>query len=79
MTAFAKLVEDYRAFEDFYDPFGYSDAFSDDEEATVALTEALGSAEERQTIIDRLTEIADEEDEWTAPALALIERIKALN
>jgi len=74
--AFTQLVEDYRSFEDFYDPFGYSDAFSDDEEATAALTDALLNEEGRQDIIDRLQSIADEDDEWTAPAMKLIERIR---
>lgn len=73
-----QLALDYDEFEYDYDPYGYGDAFSDREEAQAATRNALADADFRKAIIDRLAEIADEDDEHTAPALALIERIRAL-
>ncbi len=78
MKDFEKLVLDYDEFEYSYDTYGYGDAFSDREEAREAAREGLLDPEFRQTIIDRLTEIADEDDEHTAPALELITRIKRI-
>ena len=80
MKDFEKLVFDYDQFEYDYDPFGYGDAFSDDrDEAREAARTALLDPEFRVQILDRLQEIADEDDEYTAPALELIDRIKVLN
>lgn len=79
MKDFEKLVFDYDQFEYDYDPFGYGDAFSDDREAArEAARTALLDPGFRVQIIDRLQEIADEEDEHTAPALELISRIRVL-
>ena len=78
MTDFEKLVFDYDEFEYNYDPYGYGDAFSEREEGREAVRSALMDADFRQQIIDRLQEIADEDDEYTAQALKLIERIKKL-
>ena len=79
MTDFEKLVIDYDDFEENYDPYGYGDAFSEREEGREAVRSALMDADFRLQIIDRLQEIADEDDEYTAPALELIERIKKLS
>ena len=78
MTDFEKLVIDYDDFEENYDTYGYGDAFSDREEGREAVRNALMDADFRQQIIDRLQEIADEDDEYTDPALELIARIKKL-
>ena len=78
MTDFEKLVIDYDDFEENYDTYGYGDAFSDRDEAREVARNALLDASFRQQIIDRLQEIADEDDDFTAPALKLIERIKKL-
>lgn len=79
MTDFDRLVLDYDEFEYMYDTFGYGDAFSDDREAArEAARTALLDSEFRVQILDRLQEIADEDDEYTAPALELINRINAL-
>jgi hypothetical protein len=78
MTDFEKLVIDYDDFEENYDPYGYGDAFSERDEAREVTRNALLDADFRQQIIDRLQEIADEDDEYTAPALELIARIKKL-
>lgn len=75
MSEFEKLVNDYDEFEYNYDTYGYHDAFSDREESRAAIAEAFHDADFRESIIYRLTEIADEGDEWTALAEALIERI----
>ena len=75
MTAFEKLVQDYDEFEYNYDPYGYGDAFSDREEARAVTRNALVDGAFRQAIIDRLVGIADEDDEYTAAALELINRI----
>lgn len=79
MKDFEKLVLDYDEFEYNYDTYVYGDAFSDRDEAREAARTALLDPGFRQTIIDRLQEIADEDDEHTAPALELINRIKVLN
>ena len=78
MTDFERLVIDYDDFEENYDPYGYGDAFSEREEGREAVRSALMDADFRLQIIDRLQEIADEDDEHTAPALELIARIKKL-
>lgn len=79
MTDFDRLVLDYDEFEYMYDTFGYGDAFSDDREAArEAARTALLDPKFRVQILDRLQEIADEDDEYTAPALELINRINAL-
>lgn len=79
MKDIEKLVFDYDQFEYDYDPYGYGDAFSDDrDEAREAARTALLDSEFRVQILDRLQEIADEDDEYTAPALELINRINAL-
>lgn len=78
MTDFEKLVIDYDDFEENYDPYGYGDAFSEREEGREAVRNALIDADFRLQIIDRLQEIADEDDEYTDPALELIERIRKL-
>ena len=78
MTDFEKLVLDYDEFEYDYDTYGYGDAFSDREEAMAVERVGLLDPEFRQQIIDRLQEIADEDDDFTAPALELIERIRKL-
>lgn len=75
---FEQLVIDYDDFEENYDPYGYGDAFSDRDEAREVTRNALLDADFRQQIIDRLQEIADEDDEYTDPALKLIDRIKKL-
>ena len=79
MTDFEKLIIDYDDFEENYDPYGYGDAFSEREEGREAVRNALMDADFRLQIIDRLKEIADEDDEYTAPALELIDRIKKLS
>lgn len=80
MTDFDRLVLDYDEFEYMYDTFGYGDAFSDDREAArEAVRTGLLDPEFRVQILDRLQEIADEDDEHTAPAQELIDRIKVLN
>ena len=78
MTDFEKLVLDYDEFEYDYDTYGYGDAFSEREEGREAVRNALLDPEFRQQIIDRLQEIADEDDDFTTPALELIERIRKL-
>ena len=78
MTDFEKLVFDYDEFEYNYDTYGYGDAFSDRNEAREVTRNALLDADFRQQIIDRLQEIADEDDDFTDPALKLIERIRKL-
>ena len=79
MKDFEKLVFDYDEFEYNYDTFGYGDAFSDDrDEAREAARTARLDPEFRVQILDRLQEIADEEDEHTAPAQELISRIRVL-
>ena len=79
MTDFDRLVLDYDEFEYMYDTFGYGDAFSDDREAArEAVRTGLLNPEFRVQILDRLQEIADEDDEYTAPALELISRIMVL-
>ena len=79
MKDIEKLVFDYDQFEYDYDPFGYGDAFSDDREAArEAVRTGLLDPGFRVQIIDRLQEIADEDDEYTAPALELIDRIGVL-
>ena len=75
---FEQLVLDYDDFEENYDPYGYGDAFSDRDEAIAVERVGLLDAEFRQQIVDRLQEIADEDDEYTDPALKLIARIKKL-
>lgn len=79
MTDFEKLVFDYDEFEYNYDTYGYGDAFSEREEGREAVRNALMDADFRLQIIDRLQEIADEDDEYTDPALKLIDRIKKLS
>lgn len=76
---FEQLVLDYDDFEENYDTYGYGDAFSEREEGRGAVRNALADADFRLQIIDRLQEIADEDDEYTAPALELIARIKKLS
>ncbi len=79
MVELEKLVLDYDEFEYNYDSFGYGDAFSDDrDEAREAARTALLDPEFRQQIIDRLQEIADEDDEYRATALELIDRMKRI-
>ena len=79
MKDFDRLVLDYDEFEYMYDTFGYGDAFSDGREAArEAVRTALLDPEFRVQILDRLQEIADEDDEYTAPALELISRIRVL-
>ena len=78
MTPFEKLVFDYDNFEYEYDTYRYGDAFSDREEAREAIREALLDTEFRRQIIDRLTEIAEEDEEFAESALELIDRIKAI-
>lgn len=79
MMELEKLTIEYDDFEFNYDPYGYGDAFSDDrDEAREAARKALLDPEFRQQIIDRLQEIADEDDEYTAQALELIDRIKRI-
>ena len=79
MTDFDRLVLDYDEFEYMYDTFGYGDAFSDDREAArEAVRTGLLDPGFRVQILDRLQEIADEDDEYTAPALELISRIRVL-
>jgi hypothetical protein len=75
---FEQLVIDYDDFEENYDTYGYGDAFSDRDEAREVTRNALLDADFRQQIIDRLQEIADEDDDFTDPALKLIARIKKL-
>lgn len=79
MTDFERLVLDYDEFEYMYDTFGYGDAFSDSREAArEAVRTGLLDPEFRVQILDRLQEIADEDDEYTAPALELISKIRVL-
>lgn len=75
---FEQLVLDYDEFEYDYDTYGYGDAFSDREEAVAVERVGLLDPEFRQQIVDRLQEIADEDDDFTDPALKLIARIKKL-
>ena len=75
---FEQLVIDYDDFEENYDTYGYGDAFSDRDEAMEVTRNALLDADFRLQIIDRLQEIADDDDEYTDPALKLIARIKKL-
>lgn len=78
MTDFERLVIDYDDFEENYDTYGYGDAFSDRDEAREVTRNALLDADFRLQIIDRLQEIAYDDDEYTDPALKLIEKIKKL-
>ena len=75
---FEQLLLDYDEFEYNYDIYGYGDAFSDREEAIAVERVGLLDPEFRQQIVDRLQEIADEDDDFTDPALKLIARIKKL-
>ena len=74
MTYFEKLVHDYDELEFDYDPFGYRDAFSDREEARESVRTALVNKAHRRVIIDRLLEIADD-DEYKGTALELLQRV----
>lgn len=78
MMEFVKLVFDYDEFEYMYDTYGYHDAFSEREEAREAVAEMLSDEAGRKTVIYRLTEIAEEDDEYSGMAWDLIRRIEAL-
>ena len=70
------LVMNYDNFEYDYDPYGYGDAFSDREEARAVTRSAILDDDFRSQIIDRLQEIADEDDDYRATALELIDRME---
>ena len=76
MTDFEELVMNYDNFEYDYDPYGYGDAFSDRNEAREVTRNAILDDEFRSQIIDRLQEIADEDDDYRATALELIDRME---
>lgn len=78
MNDFEKLVFDYDEFEYWYDTYGYEDAVGDRENGRENARNALADADFRIEIIDRLQEIADEDDEYHDQALELIARIKKL-
>lgn len=78
MTDFEKLVIDYNKFEFDYDLYGYRDAFSDEEDAIAVFEDALANEDLRQQIVNRLQEIANDNEEYKAPAQDLIARIAAL-
>ena len=79
MADFEKLVLEYDEFEYNYDTYSYGDAFSDDrEEAREVTRNALLDDDFRKQIIDRLQEIADEDDDYSATALELIKRIERI-
>ena len=79
MAELEKLVLDYDEFEYNYDTYGYGDAFSDDREEARAVTRsAILDDDFRNQIVDRLQEIADEDDDYRATALELIDRMKRI-
>lgn len=76
MAELEKLTIEYDNFEYDYDPYGYGDAFSDREEARAVTRSAILDDDFRSQIIDRLQEIADEDDDYRATSLELIDRMK---
>ena len=79
MADFEKLVLDYDEFEYNYDTYSYGDAFSDDREEARAVTRnAILDDEFWSQIIDRLQQIADEDDDYSTTALELIKRIERI-
>lgn len=78
MAELEKLTIEYDNFEYDYDPYGYGDAFSDRSEAREVTRNALLDDDFRKQIISRLQEIADEDDDYSATALELIERIERI-
>ena len=76
MAELEKLTIEYDNFGYDYDPYGYGDAFSDREEARSVTRSAILDDDFRSQIIDRLQEIADEDDDYRATALELIDRME---
>ncbi len=78
MAEIEKLAFDYDQFEYCYDTYGYEDAVGDRENGLECAIRAMLDGGFRQKIVERLQEIADEDDDFTSQALELIDRIKKI-
>lgn len=78
MSEFEQLVLDYDQFEYLYDTYGYEDAVGDREYGIALVREAFVDEKFRLQTVERLQEIADEDDEYHDQALELIARIKKI-
>ncbi len=76
MAEIEKLAFDYDEFEYWYDTYGYEDAVGDRENGLECAIRAMLDGSFRRQIIERLQEIADEDDWYHDQALELIDRIK---
>lgn len=76
MTEFEKLALDYDQFEYDFDTYGYEDAVDNRENGLILARKALADPEFREQIIERLADIAEECEDYTEEALALVDRIR---
>lgn len=76
MTEFEKIAFDYDQFEYDFDTYGYEDAVDNRENGLILARKALTDPEFREQIIERLVDIAEECDDYTEKALALVDRIR---
>lgn len=78
MAEIEELAFDYDEFEYWYDTYGYEDAVGDRENGIALVREAFTEEKFRLQTIERLQEIADEDDEYHDQVLELINRIKKI-
>ena len=78
MTEFEKLSFDYDQFEYDFDTYGYRDAVDNRENGLALARKALADPEFREQIIERLVDIAEEYEDCTEEALALVDRVKKI-
>lgn len=78
MTEFEKLAMDYDEFEYDFDTYGYRDAVDNRENGLALARKALADPEFREQIIKRLVDIAEEYEDYTEEALALVDRVKKI-